>query len=81
MTGCRFCVLSVTEHLLSFAVRGLTIAQKLEHPWNRVRLEDLTVSHLIKNLHPFEESNSQQFALRTRPDTQSAAPHAVQDPF
>jgi len=81
MTGCRSCVLSVTEHVLSFAVRGLAIAQKLEHSWNRVRLENLTFSHLIKNLHPFEESNWQEFTTATCPDTQSATSRAVQDPF
>jgi len=68
-------VLPVTEHVHSFAVRGLAIAQKFEHSWNRVRLENLTVSHIIKNLHPFEESHSQDYAIRTRPDTQSATSH------
>jgi hypothetical protein len=76
MTACRSCVLSVTEHVLSCAVRVLAVEQKLEHPWNRVHLENLTVSNLIKNLHPLVESNSQEFATGTYPDTQCATSHA-----
>lgn len=70
-------MLLVTEHVLSFAARGLAIEQNLEHSCNRALLENLTVSHLIKNLRPFLESSSQEFATGTRPDTQSATSHAV----
>ena len=70
-------MLSVREHVLSFAIRGLAIEQKLEHSWNRALLGNLTVSHLIKNLRPFLESSSQEFATATRPDTQPTTSHAV----